>query len=191
MDRYLERELDADEAHWLEVYILDRPHLVKELQADEALRAVLAEAELRPAAVSVPVRKRWLRPTPVHLAQAAALALAFVLGAWTLGGGPELAWTAPERVFIDASRSVAAGRPEQLPVHADLTLVDIAGPVGSTAARLWLLDQGGAKEVARLSPDASGVYSIFLPRAARGGRYRLEFDGNAKAFEFSVEDQGR
>ncbi|SDE07738.1 hypothetical protein [Aquimonas voraii] len=42
LQRYLERELAPDEQAWFEAYLLTRPHLLAALEADSALRAVLA-----------------------------------------------------------------------------------------------------------------------------------------------------
>ena len=41
MDRYLDRELDDGERDWFEAYMLDRPQLIEELEADEAVRAAV------------------------------------------------------------------------------------------------------------------------------------------------------
>lgn len=40
--RYLDRQLDSDEEAWFEAYLLDRPHLVDQLEADTYLRDALA-----------------------------------------------------------------------------------------------------------------------------------------------------
>ena len=52
LQRYLERQLDAEEAAWFEAYLMDKPELVDRLEADSDLRDGLVEVSRGAAAGS-------------------------------------------------------------------------------------------------------------------------------------------
>ncbi len=89
MRRALERELTAEEQDWFDVYMLDKPRLLQQLEADLDLRDGLA-ASVAPAsdgsAITAPVvsaaRRHRRRPHLAWLGRAASVVVSVALGWW-------------------------------------------------------------------------------------------------------------
>lgn len=208
LQRYLDRELDVAEVDWFEAYLLDKPHLLDQVEADSALRAVVlaADAELvqrppaGPAAVAEPraayaehsPERSALRPQSQRRMPASLLALAasFVGGlglATLLVSAPaapesqEPAAEAPARLMFDLLRGGPVELREDLgDPRARLMVVDIALPLGSQieAAHADLGERRVALPSARISGEGFATYT--LPRSWRG-RAQLHFDLRSEA----------
>lgn len=195
LQRYLDRELSADEQAWFETYLLSRPQLLDALEVDNALRAVLvaqasgpirAEASPPPAAAAAPEARteRPLPPSGQRFGGLLALAASFVGGlglAWLLPqapqphSDPQAAIEAPSRVVFDLMR----GGPVELREDvgdplARLMVVDIALPLGSriASARAELGPRRVELPAAPISGEGFATYT--LPRSWRG-RAQLHF----------------
>lgn len=175
LERYLERTLDEDEIARFEAYALDKPELLREIDADTAVRDSLAAASPQQLAAGTPAAaadaaastapaRRSLMP---WFAAAASLLLGLALG--QLGGdGAASVQASPGRVVFDTLRgeglkarwdTVAAGKDS-------LLIVDVA--VASDAHRITArLPDGRELE---LRPSAEGFATFIAPRALLVGK---------------------
>jgi hypothetical protein len=164
MDRYLDRELDNSERDWFEAYMLDRPQLIEELEADEAVRAAVpalpGEAiDQLPGAAPAPTRAlrsslRWL-----PLAAAASITGAVVSAALLYRDVPpmETAYAA----MLDVSRSSADTTPVVLKSGAT-NVLSIAFSPEVTAA--WWEEHGNKGRV-EIAIDPSGFGTLIVHTA--------------------------
>lgn len=176
LQRYLERQLSDPETEWFEMYVLDKPHLIAEIEVDNDLRDGLAlvptasiadtYAPTAPDAGhggSAPFR--W-----PHMAWAASVVAAMGLGALLAGpqssssGAPsELIVASPMRVVFDTLRGV-----ESPPlIHAgaadsDYVLVEVGLPPDATNVVLHL--DGHQPIPLVVSPD--GFASFLVSKAS-------------------------
>lgn len=200
LQRYLDRELKADEQAWFEAYLLDKPHLLDAVDADNALRAVViaaADPQWQPALDQA---------EPVSAARAAAATVATIephrqarrsripllaMAASFVGGlglasllipGPaapiidEPEAEAPARLVFDLLRGGRVElREDQGDPRARLMVVDIALPLGSriAGAHAELGERRVELPAARISGEGFATYT--LPRSWRG-RAQLHFD---------------
>ncbi|HBK56691.1 MAG TPA: hypothetical protein DDZ76_10510 [Xanthomonadales bacterium] len=178
LERYLDRRLSVEENEFFEAYMLDKPHLIAEIEADTAVRDGLARLPVAVAPVTgVPParpealasrRQRWRRHWQ-PMAWAASLALAWAVG-WTLASlNPSnvidptaLVVTSPPRLVFDTMRGVETpplvhpGDPNSLHV-----LVEVGLPPDAQAIALHLPDSATVMPLV-LSPD--GFVTVLLPR---------------------------
>jgi hypothetical protein len=178
LERYLDRKLSEEESAYFEAYMLDKPHLIAELEADTAVRdglvrlpaAVAPVSGLPSARPEVPASRpqRWRR-LGQPMAWAASLVLAWAVG-WTLaslnpGGAIDataLVVASPPRVVFDTLRGVETpplvhpGDPASQHI-----LVEVGLPPDAEAIALVLPD-GAAAIPLVLSPD--GFVTVLLPR---------------------------
>lgn len=176
LQRYLERQLSDAETEWFEMYVLDKPHLIAEIEADNDLRDGLALAPNASGAdASAPTAEgsgnggsapfRW-----PHMAWAASVVAAMGLGALLAGplssgssAPSELIVASPMRVVFDTLRGV-----ESPPlVHAgaadsDYVLVEVGLPPDATDVVLHM--EGHEPIPLVVSPDG---FASFL--VGRGG----------------------
>lgn len=200
LQRYLDRELKADEQAWFEAYLLDKPHLLDAIDADNALRAVVlaaADPQVQPsldqadrgeatraetATVATIEPHRQARRGRLPLL---AMAASFVGGlglASLLIPGPaapiidEPEAEAPARLVFDLLRGGRVElREDQGDPRARLMVVDIALPLGSriAGAHAELGERRVELPAARISGEGFATYT--LPRSWRG-RAQLHFD---------------
>lgn len=88
LERYLDRLLTDEEAAWFETYVLDKPELLAQIDADSTLRDAFAVEGSRGGAASANVvsmaprqRRSARRAMPVWFAAAAALVVGIGIGA--------------------------------------------------------------------------------------------------------------
>lgn len=198
LQRYLDRELEAAELAWFEAYVLDKPHLLDAIDADNALRAVVlaSDSEFAPAtnAEVAPPREHPAPSAPAVAAplraprsrfQLLAMAASFVGGlglASVLVSDPappmakEPEAEAPARLVFDLLRGGRVELREDLgDPRARLMVVDIALPLGSriAGAHAELGERRVELPSARISGEGFATYT--LPRSWRG-RAQLHFD---------------
>lgn len=179
LQRYLERKLSEQETEWFEMYVLDKPHLIAEIEADNDLRDGLVLADAGPVGhaacpPSIPGRsngglaKFRLR----SMAWAASVVVAMGMG-WMLAGplsvgagGPSLPIIAsPSRVVFDTLRGVESP-PLVYPGASDsgYVLVEVGLPPDATNVVLHLAGHDPMPLV--VSPD--GFASFLMPRDSLG-----------------------
>lgn len=175
--RYLDRSLDDDETARFEAYVLDKPDLLREIEADNDLRDSLAAAgpELLAAEpadntlpAAVPARRR--RPAlAAGLALAASLLVGLGLGSQWHGGQHDAIEASPGRVVFDTLRGEAlkprwefatAGKPDEM------LIVDIS--VASDAQKVSVQLPDGSQRVLRVSSE--GFATFIAPRALLAGK---------------------
>lgn len=175
LQRYLERKLSEPETEWFEMYVLDKPHLLAPIEADNDLRDALAwvAAASEPAVASpsqsAPGHRPNRKPPWPSLAWVASVVAALGLGLMLAGplsigaGGHSLSVVAsPERVVFDTLRGT-----DSLPLiypgaaASSHVLVDVGLPPDAEQVTLHLAGQPPLALV--VSPD--GFASFLLPRA--------------------------
>jgi len=188
LQRYLERKLSEPEAEWFEIYMLDKPRLIEQLEADNDLRDGLALAAAAPAGGAVASgsssrvgHHRIGGPPWRSMAWAASVVAALGLGLMLAGplsidGSAQsaLVIASPQRVVFDTMRGVDSpplvhpGAPGSSHV-----LVEVGLPVDAEHVTLYLAGQPAMALV--ISPD--GFASFLLPRANLGDepRPRIEY----------------
>ena len=216
LQRYLERRLSAEECAWFEAYVLDKPELLDQVEADNALRAVVCAepqsfaaggegpgdgaAASTAAAVVQPLPRD---AGPQRRASALgrwALAASFVAGIGFgalalqgLVGSDEAAQDesagAPPRLVYDSLRGSYSGpREDRGDPRARLMIVDIAMPLGSRIVRAEA--ELGERRV-ELPPaliSGEGFATYTLPRSWRGrGRLHFELQDSSGATADPIE----
>lgn len=193
LQRYLERELAPDEQAWFETYLLTRPHLLAALEADSALRAVLAApAAGQLFAATAPEPTEPAPPEPATSALPGRRPGALLALAASFIGGIGLASLllpatrpaadappgieAPARLSFDPLR-LRPGDLHEAPgdPRASHVVVDIVLPAGSriASAHAMLAERRIALPSAALSGEGLATYT--LPRSWQG-RARLHFE---------------
>lgn len=199
LQRYLDRALDAHEAAWFEAYLLDKPHLLDAIEADNALRAVVCSADpavdrigdgAQPASVQED-HPDYAAPAPRPAKRSRGPASLLALAASFVGGlglaslllsspsqspaqDPEA--EAPARLVFDLMRGGHIELREDIgDPRARLMVVDVALPLGShiAAAHAALGERRVELPAARISGEGFATYT--LPRSWRG-RAQLHFD---------------
>lgn len=172
LDQYLSCSLSDEETEWFEAYMLDKPHLINEIEADTSLRDGLAlsreetdisnvtnqEATLLKPSVGFDHR-RWL-----PLAWAASIFVAWNVG-WVFSEQPtemqvELV-SSPTRWVFDSMRGINSqplihpGDPE-----SRYLLIEVGMPPDAEQIQLHIANKPSLPLV--LSPDS--FVSFLLPR---------------------------
>lgn len=173
--RYLERELTEQEAARFEAYVLDKPDLLREIEADTMVRDAIASAgsQVRqglPSATSVAsaeTRRRGRQWLPL----AASLVIGIGAGAmWRLIGTAtedDTVQASPTRVVFDSLRGEATKpRWEQAKGGSRDVIVDVAVAPDATKITATLPD-GRAVE---LHASADGFATFIAPRALMAGK---------------------
>lgn len=186
LNRYLDRQLSAEEVEWFEVYALDKPDLLARIESDldlrDALDAAAADGALTalPVAVSADARRgtaraRRPRSSAVWVARAASLAAAAGLG-WIAAslsphsgpgplGGSSAIVADPTRVVFDTLRGES-----QSPLvfnagsSSPLLLIEVGVPPDAVDVQLLRPSQAPL----RLSVSSEGFVSFLLPRSEAG-----------------------
>lgn len=181
--RYLDRTLDEDEMARFEAYVLDKPELLREIDADTAVRDSMAAASPQAlaagteaqasaaaaqtsagAAPAAPARRR-LMP---WFAAAASLLLGLALGQRLSTDGTAQVQASPGRVVFDTLRGEGL-KPRWDTAATDtsgLLIVDVA--VMSDAQKITARLPDGRELV--LSPSAEGFATFIAPRALLLGK---------------------
>jgi hypothetical protein len=208
LQRYLARELAADETEWFEVYLLDKPHLVQAIEADTDLRVALndaagifgeeaalpldtpaADARARPPGEPV-LRASHARPRRrIGFALAASLVAGATLG-WmlaTTAPPPGAMYAAgPTRLVYDTWRGAAAA-PQVHPGSRETpyVLVEVGLPPDATDVRLR-----AASGETPLTVSSEGFASFLWRRDAKSADSPIiEFTsaGQRQKFELSLD----
>lgn len=178
--RYLDRRLTEEETAAFEAYLLDRPHLLDAVEADNALREAAAGlADLRddvpgqPGAAGGELHRTSSRaPAWGGMAMAASLAAAVAIG-WMLprdAHDPAVSALAPPRVLYDTTRGVA-DTPVELVPHAGqapVFIADIAVPGALGVRSASVSYDGGTFELPVASISSDGFVTWVLPLQWRG-----------------------
>lgn len=169
LQRYLARTLSAQETDWFEAWMLDKPHIIAAIEADNDLRDGLALASAARSGAAVMPRRApaaGRRHRPV-LAWAASVVTALGLGL-ILGGplslradGGDTLIASPERVVFDTLRGTEAP-PLRYRGAAESRHVLIEVGLPPDAENIILHLDGLAPQSLVLSPD--GFVSFVLPR---------------------------
>lgn len=170
LQRYLGRKLSAPETEWFEAYMLDKPHLIAEIEADSDLRDGLALLAASPADDGfAPRSKAHAGPRWRFMALAASVVAAWGLGLLLAGplsigdrGHSAQVIASPQRLVFDTLRGVDSpplvhpGAPGSSHV-----LVEVGLPADAEHVTLHLAGQPALALL--VSPD--GFASFLLPRA--------------------------
>lgn len=182
--RYLDRTLDEDEVARFEAYVLDKPELLGEIDADTAVRDSLAAASpqalaagVEPAAAATggvaadtaaPSRAAPPRRLMPWFAAAASLLLGLALGQRLVGDGAGQVQASPGRVVFDTLRGEGL-KPRWEAAATDQTsllIVDVA--VVSDAQKITArLPDGRELE---LRPSSEGFATFVAPRKLLAGK---------------------
>ena len=179
--RYLERALDEDEVARFEAYVLDKPELLREIDADTAVRDSLAAASpqawaagTETAAAETVTATKTRHGAPARrsrlpwFAAAASLLLGLALGQRLGSDGAAPVQASPGRVVFDTLRGEGL-KPRWDTAAADQTgllIVDVA--VAADAHRISArLPDGRELE---LRPSAEGFATFIAPRALLVGK---------------------
>jgi hypothetical protein len=178
LQRYLDRKLSAPETEWFEIYLLDKPHLIAALEADNDLRAGLALAAAAPVRGDAsPWRSGFgggasKKPRWPAMAWAASVVAACGLGLMlagplSIGAGGQRAQiiASPQRVVFDTMRGVDSP-PLVYPGAAASSHVLVEVGLPPDAEQVALHVAGQAPLALKVSPD--GFASFLLPRAGLG-----------------------
>ena len=178
LQRYLDRELTADEAGAFEAYLLDKPALVAALEADNTLRATIsadpallldARGTDAPLAVREP-RPRYRLPG-AWLSLAAGLLLGVGL-AWLgfthfAGAGADV--LAPPRIIFDTLRGeLAAPREEAGDPASPIRLYEVPLPAGARIVAAQAVHAGRQVGLPMATPGTDGYLTYALPASWRG-----------------------
>ena len=179
LQRYLERKLSESEAEWFEMYILDKPHLIAQIEADNDLRDGLAlSAALAPEhGVTLPSRsgsggRTIKKPRWPAMAWAASVVAAWGLGLMlagplsiSAGGHRAQIIASPQRVVFDTLRGVDSP-PLVYPGAAASSHVLVEVGLPPDAEQVTVHVAGQEPLPLLVSPD--GFASFLLPRTGLG-----------------------
>ena len=185
LERYLNLVLSEDEVAWFETYLLDKPNLLQQVDADTRLRDLLrqqtskesgrAVAEAAPA----PKQSAGEARKPVRSA-ATGLAAALLLG---LGVGHFLparqaadfvAVANPPRMVFDTLRGqTQTALSEDGDAHSPWMIVDIAAPLQSATIEASAWVDGRAIALPTPTVSSEGFVTFIVPADWRG-RARIE-----------------
>lgn len=187
LERYLDGELEAHEEEAFEAYLLDKPHLIAKLDADNLLRAAIAEdagalKDVRVSDVSSGVRetRRSHQGPTVWLALAAGLV--FGVGLSWLGspylGDIHAGTHAPSRIVFDTLRGeLSAPREEAGDPAAPVRVYELPLPPGANVVSAQAVHDGRATPLPPASPSTDGYLTYLVPASWRGrGEFRIEID---------------
>lgn len=200
--RYLARELAPDETEWFETYVMQRPHLVAQIDTDsdlrdalhalggDAARGAVRELEAAPArAVQTPART-GLRGT---YAQAAGIAVALIGG---LIGGAALTRGPPgsdggvasigARLRIEPTRGVAAPTDRRVLATGDLALIEVSVPEAAT--RFRVVTARGEAPVERVGRRV--MFVIDRKAASAGATLVYDVGGAERAMPLDLANLG-
>ncbi|MCB1601941.1 MAG: hypothetical protein R3F18_06265 [Lysobacterales bacterium] len=161
MDRYLDRELDDDERNWFEAYMLDRPQLIEELEADEAVRAAVPSLPSEAADQllgEAPAPTRTLRSSLRWLPLAAAASITGAVLSAALLQREAVPVETAYAALLDVSRSSADTSPVVLKAGAT-NVLSIAFPPEVTAA--WWVIEGSNRRIP-IDIDGTGFGTVVL-----------------------------
>lgn len=172
--RYLDRALDQEEVARFEAYVLDKPELLREIDADTSLRDSLAAASPQALAAGTQAAadggehgrpRRGLMP---WFAAAASLLLGLMAGQRLGGDGVAQIQASPGRVVFDTLRGEGLKPRWELAAsdQTSLLIVDVA--VISDAQKVTArLPDGRELE---LRPSNEGFATFIAPRALLAGQ---------------------
>lgn len=183
LGRYLDRELKDDEHAWFEAYMLDKPHLLEQVDADTRLRETLqraTDADLRhDTAESQHARVRpGAKSRGPVLAIAASLLVGLGLGAMLTNPGEDESTliASPPRIVFDTLRGEGtATLSEAGSASSKLLIVDIATPTASPiiSAGAWI---DGKRTLLPTPVVSSEGFVTFLVPANWQHRARIELE---------------
>lgn len=173
--RYLDRQLSDDEVAEFEAYLLDKPHLIEQVEADNLLRQTLHAAEQMeisdevdsaepPAAIKPDRMRSWL---PIAASFLAALAIGWMLP--RQGAVENAYFVAPERVVYDTFRG-----PDKKPMvypgsgQSAVFIVEIAVPPGARVVTLQAQVDGEIIPLPVAQASSEGFVTLVLPQDWRG-----------------------
>lgn len=183
LSRYLDRELKDDEQAWFEAYMLDKPYILEQVDADTRLRDGLAQAtdvskrigSAQPARSSAAAGTAQRSP---GLAIAASLLLGLSIGALIpgmRGGGTDIVASPPRIVFDTLRGESTATLSEPGGAGSKLLIVDIATSLDSPilAANAWIDGKQTALPTPVVSSDG---FITFVVPADWQRRARIELE---------------
>ncbi len=183
LSRYLDRELEDDEQTWFEAYMLDKPYLLEQVDADTRLRDTLQRAagasERHDAAEIEQVHTRQgAKSRGPAIAIAASLLVGLGLGAMlpNLGADESTFIASPPRLVFDTLRGEGtATLSEAGNASSKLLIVDIATPTASPiiSASAWI---NGKQTLLPTPLVSSEGFVTFLVPASWQHRARIELE---------------
>lgn len=189
LTRYLDRELNDDEHAWFEAYMLDKQHLLEQVDADTRLRDGVRAAAKSSAPIiatatdptAQPANARTRRP---WLGIAASLLVGLGLGASLVQFRPNhsILVASPPRIVFDTMRGEGATTfSESGNASSKVLIVDIATPLESQilSARAWI--DGKQTELPIPVVSSEGFVTFVVPSTWKGqASIELEIGGAAE-----------
>jgi anti-sigma factor RsiW len=186
LNRYLDRQLDEAELEWFEAYMLDKPRLLEQVDADTRLGASLAVARSAPPTSALPASQ--LRAAAIRPPRRPAMVAGFGLLAGVLVGIAIPAFqgrndsivASPQRVVFDTMRGEATAAISQGDSQSPLLIVDIATPSNQQIKRASAIVAGRSIQLPTPVVAADGFVTFVVPARWQGvARIELEFVSGA------------
>lgn len=186
LQRYLDRELTRAEVASFEIYLLDKPHLVAEVEADSLLRAAVASdpALLRGVrGTDTPVAVKELSSVYRSPAVWTSMAAGVLLGVGTAWvgfnqGAEGIGVSAPPRVVFDTLRGeLSAPREDKGDPSSPIRLYELPLPSGARLVAAEALPEGRSVPLPLADVSVDGYLTYALPSSWRHkGELRLDIE---------------
>ncbi len=193
LEQYLSSSLSDDEMEWFEVYMLDKPHLIAEIEADTDLRdgLLLSKEDLslsnafseNTVVKQLPVgsdQRRWL-PMAWAASLFAALSVGWVISAFNSDDQIDLI-SSPTRMVFDTMRGIDSqplihpGDPE-----SQYLLIEVGMPPDAEQIQLHIA--GEPTQSLILSPDSFVSFLLSRERLSDSTPPRIEYVSAGKERE--------
>lgn len=204
LQRYLDGALDPAEVAAFEAYLLDKPHLLAHVEADNQLRAAIAVdpgllldvrgTDSGPGPGVQEPRESYRVPV-AWASMAAGLVLGVGLAWFGLArfADPEVGVAIPPRVVYDTLRGeLSAPREEAGDPSSPIRLYELPLPAGATVVAAEAVHHGHSVRLPVAAPSADGYLTYALPASWRGeGELRIDIAfagerGGATRLAFSL-----
>jgi hypothetical protein len=178
LTRYLDRELEGDEHDWFEAYMLDKPHLLEQVDADTRLRDGLqkeaatkhiqTDSALKKSAAEIASTRG---SKSVWLGLVASLGIGFAVGQFLPLQAPDdmEVLASPKRVVFDSFRGEGTTTfTEPGADNSPYLIVEMALPVTSTVLAADAYVDGKHINLPTPKLSAEGFVTFLVPSRWRG-----------------------
>lgn len=158
LERYLDRQLSAEEVAWFETYAIDKPDLLEKIDADSDLRDAMHSEKAVDDGITVHGNVSLLHPkgSKRRFGRSSGLALLGLAASCLLGVGisrmlgsdehGQSLIVSPDRIFVDLMRDADTSKRDKEILsdegkQSDYVQIEAALPAGSERAVLSIEDQ--------------------------------------------------